>query len=699
MRPDKVAGPSAHIIKSRFFLLFSRPFQQLLRTPDHQTGHGNRPIELTVRGLVLGIAITLLFTAANVYLGLKVGLTFASSIPAAVISMAVLRVVKSSTIEENNIVQTVASAAGTLSSIIFVLPGLVMVGWWNHFPLWSSFGICATGGVLGVMFTIPLRRAIVVDSLLPYPEGVAAAEVLKLGTGNRTGSAKETKAGFFFVIGGSLVSFGFALLAAMRLLASEAVVFFRVGPAATGCGTSLSLALFGAGHLVGLSVGLAILTGLVIAWGFATPILTVLHPLSGSAAEVAGSIWRTQVRFIGAGTIGIAAIWTLAKLAKPIWLGLLSAFKRPVHLGANNKLVARTDRDMPIHLVGTICLIAIIPLTILITGFLSGTPLHDKSIPLTVTGILFILVFGFLVAGVCGYMAGLIGSSTSPLSGVGILAIIGASIVIMIVAQPTTGTGVSSALVAFSLFVTAIVFSAAGISNDNLQDLKTGQLVNATPWRQQVALIVGVLAGALVIPPILDLLNHAYGFAGAPHGAAVSSRPLPAPQATLISELAKGVLEGRIEWGLMSVGALIGVVLIVIDEALGKAGLTRLPPLASGMGIYLPVVATAPIVLGAISGWLYQRWIARQPYAPIARRLVVLLASGLIVGESLFGVLLAGLIVITNKATPLAVVGDNFQFTALVLAGTGVVAVVAGMYTVIAQVGRWVSDMPANVEH
>jgi putative OPT family oligopeptide transporter len=463
MRPDKAARPPTNIVISRFFLLFSRPFQQFLQVTYNQTGHRNRPIELTVRGLVLRVAITLVFTAANVYLGLKVGLTFASSIPAAVISMALLRVVKSSTIEENNIVQTTASAAGTLSAIIFVLPGLVMVGWWNHFPFWSSFGICATGGILGVMYTIPLRRAMVVDSSLPYPEGVAAAEVLKVGTGNHTGSVKETKAGFFFVIGGSLVSFGFALLAAMRLLASEAVVFFRIGPAATGCGTSLSLALFGAGHLVGISVGLAILNGLVIAWGFATPILTVLHPLSGSAAEVAGSIWRTQVRFIGAGTIGIAAIWTLAKLAKPIWLGLWSAFKRPSHLGTNKNLLPRSDRDMPIYLVVAICLISIIPLTILINGFLAGTPLHDKVVPLTITGILFILLLGFLVAGVCGYMAELIGSSTSPLSGVGILAVIAASIVITTVAQPATGTGTSSALVAFSLFVTAVVFSAASV--------------------------------------------------------------------------------------------------------------------------------------------------------------------------------------------------------------------------------------------
>lgn len=699
MRPDKAGGPPANIIISRALLLFSRPFQQLLQVTYHQTGRGNRPMELTVRGMALGVAITFVFTAANVYLGLKVGLTFASSIPAAVISMALLRVVKNSTIEENNIVQTVASAAGTLAAIIFVLPGLVMIGWWNHFPFWLSFGICATGGILGVMFTIPLRRAMVVDSSLPYPEGVAAAEVLKVGSGNHTGSVKETKAGFLFVVGGSLVSFGFSLLAAMRLLASEAVVFFRIGPAATGCGTSLSLALFGAGHLVGLSVGLAILTGLVIAWGLATPILTVLHPLSGSAAEVASSIWRTQVRFIGAGTIGIAAIWTLAKLAKPIWLGLWSAFKRPLHPNANNNLLPRTDRDIPIHLVVAICLISIIPLTILINGFLAGTPLHDKLVPLTVAGILFILLFGFLVAGVCGYMAGLIGSSTSPLSGVGILAIIGASIVMMTVVQPATGSGTSSALVAFSLFVTAVVFSAAAVSNDNLQDLKTGQLVNATPWRQQVALIVGVLAGALVIPPILDLLNHAYGFAGAPQVAAVSSQPLPAPQATLISELAKGVLEGRIEWGLISVGALIGIVLIVIDEARGNAGLTRLPPLAAGMGIYLPVIATAPIILGAISGGLYQRWIANRTYAPLAKRLVVLLASGLIVGESLFGVLLAGLIVITNKATPLAVVGDSFQFAALVLAGIGLVAVVAVMYAAIAKVGRWASDASASVDN
>jgi putative OPT family oligopeptide transporter len=379
-------------------------------------------------------------------------------------------------------------------------------------------------------------------------------------------------------------------------------------------------------------------------------------------------------------------------MAKPIWLGLLSTFRRPLSLDENNQSVPRIERDMPIRLVGLICLVSILPLIILIAGFLSGTPLQERLVVLTATGIIYILLVGFLVASVCGYMAGLIGASNSPLSGVGILAIIGASIVTMAVAQPVAGSGDSPALVAFSLFITAIVFSVATISNDNLQDLKTGQLVNATPWRQQTALIVGVLAGALVIPPILDLLNHAYGFAGAPHVAAINSQPLPAPQATLISALAKGVLEGRLEWGLISIGALVGVILIVIDESLGKAGLIRLPPLASGIGIYLPVTTTTPIVLGAISGWLYERWIAGRSYSAVAKRLGVLLASGLIVGESLFGVLLAGLIVASNKATPLAVVGDNFEPAALALGGIGFVAVILAMYAAIGRTARRVSE-------
>jgi len=656
------------------------------------TPQNGRPVELTIRSLILGVAITLVFTAANVFLGLKVGLTFASSIPAAVISMAVLRFFKNSTIEENNIVQTVASAAGTLSSIIFVLPGLVMVGWWTNFPFWTSFGICAVGGILGVMYTVPLRRAMVVDSPLPYPEGVAAAEVLKVGAGSRTGTQKETQAGLLSVISGSLISAGFYLIVNMRLFASELVAYFRFGAAVTGCGTGLSFALLGVGHLVGLSVGLAILVGLVIGWGIATPILTMLHPAVGAAAAVGPVVWKTQVRFIGAGTIGVAALWTLAKMVKPIWLGLLSALRQAFHSRAATGPLPRTDQDIPITYVAGICLIAIAPIVVLLVGFLSGTPLQDKVIPLTVAGVIYVVVAGFLVAAICGYMAGLIGSSNSPLSGVGILAVIGAAIVMMLIAQVGPGSGISSPLVAFSLFVTSIVFSVATISNDNLQDLKTGQLVDATPWRQQASLVVGVIAGALVIPPILDLLNRAWGFAGSPHVAAVSSQPLPAPQATLISALARGVLEGKLEWGLIGTGALAGVLLIIVDESLGLAGKLRLPPLSIGIGIYLPLTTTTPIILGAIIGWIYDRWVADKPYGAIAKRLGVLLASGLIVGESLCGVLMAGLIVGTQRDAPIAVVGDNFETASMVLGGIVFVIVIVAMYGGIRRLAAQVAE-------
>ena len=262
-----------------------------------------RPAELTARGLLLGALLTTVFTAANVYLGLKVGLTFASSIPAAVISMAILSAVKDSSILENNIVQTVASAAGTLSAIIFVLPGLVIVGWWQGFPFWPSFLICVSGGVLGVLFTIPLRRALVTTSDLPYPEGVAAAEVLRVGSGTRGETADETgesREGLVAVMLGSVISAGFAVVTATRVAAAELNGFVRLGgSASTGYNIAWSLALLGAGHLVGLSVGMAMLVGQVISWAIAVPILTSLHPAADGVTLAAQTmaIWRTQVRF------------------------------------------------------------------------------------------------------------------------------------------------------------------------------------------------------------------------------------------------------------------------------------------------------------------------------------------------------------------------------------------------------------------
>jgi putative OPT family oligopeptide transporter len=619
-----------------------------------------KPKELTLRGLILGALITTVFTAANVYLGLKVGLTFASSIPAAVISMAILSAVKDSTILENNIVQTVASAAGTLSAIIFVLPGLVIVGWWTGFPFWQSFLICLSGGVLGVLFTIPLRRALVTTSDLPYPEGVAAAEVLRVGSGTR-GETKDTtgesREGLTAVILGAVASGGLAIIAATRIAAAELSGFFRIGAAASsGYNFAWSLALLGAGHLVGLSVGMAMLTGLIIAWVIAVPILTSMQP-AAEGVELAAhtlTIWRTQVRFIGAGAIGVAAIYTLSTLARPVLGGLVNT------LAASRAVATSDDRDRdmsPQWIIGlTIaCLVVAAWLTY---TFARSTILAPNAVTLTFIAVPFVLVVGFLIAGICGYMAGLIGASNSPISGVGILSIVLCASVLVLAVPPTETT--RAPLVAYALFVTAIIFACATISNDNLQDLKTGQLVGASPMRQQIALIVGVAAGAAVIAPVLNLLARAYGFAGAPNIDVVSPNPLPAPQATLISALAQGVIGGDLDWKMIGIGALVGVGLIMMDTTLKAMKKLRIPPLAVGIGIYLPMSATFAVVVGAvISNW-YDRRARAMPNPDRAERLGTLVASGLIVGESLWGVINAGLIVGFNKDAPIGLVGADF---------------------------------------
>ncbi len=618
--------------------------------------------ELTFRGIVLGGIITLLFTAANVYLGLKIGLTFATSIPAAVISMAILRGFKDSTILENNIVQTIASAAGTLAAIIFVLPGLVMIGWWQGFPFFTTAAITMFGGILGVLFSVPLRRALVVDTVLPYPEGRAAAEVLKVGAGSREGG-EESAAGLKIIVVNAVVSAGFAILTQTKLAAAEAATWFRVGAGATGISGGLSFALLGAGHLVGISVGMAMFAGVVIGWWILLPILTAQIGIgTGTAETLAGTVFRSDVRFFGAGVIGIAAIWTLLKIAGPVVGGVRSALAASA-AKRGGVVLALEERDIPIGIVGAASLAMLVPIGILLWTALAGGPLEASAIGLIVGSLLFILVIGLVIAAVCGYMAGLIGASNSPVSGIGILSILAASILLVAWFGRAVEPGTTQALVAYALIVTGIVFGVATISNDNLQDLKTGQLVGATPWKQQVALLIGVVFGSLVVPPVLNLLGSTLGFAGAP-GAGPNA--LAAPQAALISALAKGVLGGNLNWAMIGYGAIAGVAVIVADEALGRAGKLRLPPLGVGLGVYLPMAVVLPVSIGAVIGWSYDRWARRSRDPERAERMGVLTATGMIVGESLWGVGFAGIVYLTNKETPLALVGDGFATVALV---------------------------------
>lgn len=639
--------------------------------------------ELTLRGIVLGILITLVFTAANVYFGLKAGLTFATSIPAAVISMALLRRAAGNSIGETNIVQTIASSAGTLSSIIFVLPGLVMIGWWSGFPYWMSMTLCALGGVLGVMYSIPLRRALVTNSPLPYPEGVACAEVLKVG--HASDSGEGSRQGLLAIVVGGVVSAGFSVVIATQLFAANLAQYFRLPgeqgrtSGATGYDINFSFALLAVGHLVGLWVGIAILVGAAIAWVGFVPFLT--QGVDGAAEAVALFAWSKKVRFVGAGCIAVAAIWTLVKLAKPVVAGLHSAaMSARVRKAGKADTLPRNERDIPIGWVGLITLACMLPIGFMLSSFATSAGLGDQLGLLVVGGVVYVVLMSFFVAAVCGYMAGLIGSSNSPLSGVGILVVIGASLLLAVAVKPLLPASSGQALVAFALFVTAVVFAVATISNDNLQDLKTGQLVDATPWRQQVALIIGVLAGAIVIPPVLDLLNKAYGFAGVP--GADPKTALAAPQAALISALAKGVIQGDLNWNLIGIGAAVGVACILVDEVLkrGSGGKAHLAPLAVGLGIYLPLNSTLIIVVGAVAGWWFDRRASHKRDPEATKQLGVLLASGLIVGESLLGVVLAAVVVFSGQGAPLALVGESFATTAQWLGGLAFAGIGVGLY-------------------
>lgn len=634
--------------------------------------------ELTLRGMILGALITVIFTASNVYLGLKVGLTFASSIPAAVISMAVLKFFKGSNILENNMVQTQASAAGTLSSIIFVLPGLLMAGYWSGFPFWQTALLCMAGGILGVIFTIPLRYAMVVKSELPYPEGVAAAEILKVGNheeeGRQGGSGiKELAAG------GALAGFMSFCSNGLRVIADSASYWFKSGTAIFQLPMGFSLALLGAGYLVGLTGGIAILLGISIAWGIAVPYFSshIPQPADMEMAAFAMKLWKEKVRFIGAGTIGIAAVWTLLMLLKPMLEGLRMSFKS---FGGGAPAAERTGQDLSPKTMIFWVLSMMLVLGVSFYHFIGDSHITGgMAWLLVIVCTLLASIIGFLVAAACGYMAGLVGSSSSPISGVGIVSIVIISLVLLVVGE-SGGLMADEAnrkfLLALTLFCGSAVICVASISNDNLQDLKTGYLLKATPWRQQIALIIGCIVGAFVISPVLELLYEAYGFTGAmPREGMDAAQALAAPQATLMTTIASGIFAHNLEWAYIFTGIAIGAVLIVVDLVLKKSsgGKRALPVLAVGMGIYLPPSVTMPIVIGAVLAAVLKHIIGkkaenREGRLKNAERIGTLFSAGLIVGESLVGVVMAFIIAfsVTNGGSdaPLALGMENWETTA-----------------------------------
>jgi len=606
--------------------------------------------QLTFRAITLAIVLAMILAAANTYLGLFAGMTIASAIPAAVVSMAVLRVLGGGGILENNIVQTGASAGSSIASgVIFTIPALVILGHWSDFQYLWVLAIAGLGGILGVFFSVPLRRALIVDQGLAFPEGKAAAEVLKTG---------ENPAQGVKILGLSALGGGFAKLAAgsgLRLFPDTAAAAGYLGKGIAFMGTNLSPALLGVGYIVGLNIGVLVLIGGMISWNVAIPIYSAFFldgnpdlaaSLAGaSAADAAGAIWSAQIRYLGVGAMLIGGVWALISIRDSLVSGIRSGLAAA--RASASATVAHTERDLPMKwiLVGT--LLFTLPLFVLYQNIVGSLAV---SLPMTII----MIVAGFLFCSVSAYMAGLVGSSNNPVSGITICTILFASLVLLML----MGRGAPLGPVA-AIMIGAVVCCAACIGGDNLQDLKCGYIVGATPWKQQVMLAIGAASSALVMAPVLNLLLKAYGI-GVP--TPEHPDPLLAPQATLMASVAKGMFGGHLPWGMISIGALIGAAVIAWDLWLKKRGSSfRAPVLAVAVGIYLPLELSVPIFLGGLIAHLVERKLGGGEEAERAGRNGMLFAAGLITGEALMGIIIAIPIVMSGRADVLAL-PDGLQF-------------------------------------
>jgi putative OPT family oligopeptide transporter len=605
---------------------------------------GNAP-QLTLRAVALAIVLASLMAAANTYLGLFAGMTVASAIPSAVVSMAVLKLLGGGGILENNIVQTGGSAGSSVATgVLFTTPALVMLGAWHEYRYLWVFAFAALGGLLGVLFSVPLRRALIVDQKLAFPEGTAAAEVLRAGADPQHGARLLALAAG----AGALLK----LLAAngLQLIPDNATVGRYLGRSIAYTQTSLSPALLGVGYICGFNVGLVMLAGGIICWNIAIPIyagyfLGSDNPLAASlaglsAADAAEMLWNRQLRFLGVGAMLIGGVWTLISLRGSLLAGVragLAATRAARH--ALSAEVPETERDLPMKYVLAGCLAASIPLTLMYQSVVGSL---GVAIPMTLA----MIVLAFLFCSVSGYMAGIVGSSNDPVSGMIIATVLAASAMLLVLTRGDPLVGPVAAVM-----IGAAVCCALSIAGDNVQDLKCGQLVGATPWRQQVMIAIGAITSATLLAPVLNLLNTAYGI-GVPD--ALHPHPLLAPQATMIAAVSQGLFGGSLPWGLIFIGIAVGVLIIAIDEwQRARHSPLRVPVLAVAVGIYLPLYVSTTIFLGGLVAYLVNRNRTSGAAENLGGR-GMLFAAGLIAGESLTGVVLAIPIVLSGRADVMA---------------------------------------------
>ena len=588
--------------------------------------------EITVKAVVLGVVLSVVLAGANAYLGLFAGMTVSASIPAAVVSMGVLRLFRRSNILENNIVQTAASAGESLAAgVIFTLPALVILNFWNEFSyLWVTL-VAGFGGLLGVLFTIPLRRALIVEGKLKFPEGIATAEVLKSGQ-------REDGAGIRYIaqaaIAGGLFKLGGA---GLRIWTEVFEAAKGVGGTVAYFGSNLSPALLSVGYIVGLNIAVLIFLGGAANWLIAIPICAAFEncPIVDGqpipALDWAHQIWSAKTRYIGVGGMLVGGLWTVLKLRTSIFSGIRSGLKAYRNVKGQTVEIERTEKDMPMKWIMVLIIGSAVPLFLVYQAFVQQVSI---ALPMAIT----MLITGFLFSAVAGYMAGLVGSSNNPISGVTIATVLVSALLLVLLMGKGAANGPPAAII-----IGSVVCCAAAIAGDNMQDLKAGYIVKATPWKQQVMQMVGTISAALVMAPVLTLLFKAYGFAG--HTSATENA-LIAPQANLISSVAKGVFQGGLPWNYVFVGMVVAAVVIALDVYLERKGSSfRMPVLAVAIGIYLPLKLEVPIFAGGIIHQLLKAYHKRKDTAKdaveLANRHGLLFASGLITGEALIGIMLA----------------------------------------------------------
>lgn len=655
--------------------------------------------EITVKGVILGALLSAILAGANAYLGLKVGLTVSASIPAAVISMALLRFFRESNILENNAVQTAASAGESLAAgVIFTLPALIMLNYWSGFEFVPTMAIALCGGILGVLFTIPLRRALIIEAKLQFPEGVATAEVLKAGQEGGEGAK-------LIAIAGLAAAFLKLCQTGFKLVSGTVTGAVSAGKSLFGYGSDLGVALLAVGYIIGLNIAVLVFAGGLISWLFGIPIYSALmDPAHASALfgdvhgyELAEQIWSKRIRYMGVGAMATGGLWALVSLVKPIRDGVRSSLEavRAAKSG-NSPAVLRTENDMPITWVlrGTLALA--IPILVVFfyvvdrdaLGITTG--LHFATIGF---GVFFALVAGFLFSSVAGYMAGLVGSSNNPISGVTIATVLSISVILLLMLGGQIDFNVeaskATAAAASAILVGAVVCCAAAIAGDNMQDLKAGQLVGATPIKQQTMQMIGVSAAAIAIAPVLSLLFNAYGLGDVmPRAGMDTAAALKAPQATLMSSVAEGVLTRNLPWNMIIIGVLIAIGIIVLDKYLERRESTfRTPVLAVAVGIYLPLELSVPIFIGGMIAFLANRALAKRGSSEAdverAGRRGLLFASGLITGEALVGILLAIPFAIKESTDALRIAPEGFETFADVLGVAAVGCFCVWLYRVI----------------